>query len=162
MKKIKILLTAWLLFIMTVGVCAQNIFKISGKVLSTLNDPIERALITVQDSLNTFTDKEGRFEIEVKGTSGRLSVAAAGYNPYSQMWRGSSNLIIKMIPVNQYRYNESLVLPSRQNDVTKVTHTSAINLNKKDFVLGAQKIDQELVGQIAGLQVTRSSGMPGE
>lgn len=162
MKKIKILLTVLLLFIITVRVCAQDTFKISGKVLSTLNDPIEQALITVQDSLNTFTDKNGRFEIEVKGTSGRFSVVAAGYNPYDQMWRGSSELIIKMIPVNQYRYNESLVLPSRLNDVNRVEHTSAVNLNKKDFVLGAQKIDQELVGQIAGLQVIRNSGMPGE
>ena len=35
-------------------------------------------------------------------------------------------------------------------------------LPKKDFVPAGMKIDRALAGQIAGLQVTRGSGMPGE
>ena len=44
------------------------------------------------------------------------------------------------------------------NEVT----TSAENITKKDFTPASMNIDRALAGQIAGLQVTRGSGMPGE
>lgn len=56
---------------------------------------------------------------------------------------------------------EAGVLPFRVED-NKVEHTSAVNISKKDFVPGSMKIDRALAGQVAGLKVTRASGMPGE
>src|SRR5690606_15646984 len=41
-------------------------------------------------------------------------------------------------------------------------HTAATTISKKDFVLGAEKIDRAMMGQVAGLQVKQGSGMPGE
>ena len=59
-----------------------------------------------------------------------------------------------MMPEDQYKYNESVVLPFREEGDNKVSsYTSAINIAKKDFLLGVNKVDRALAGQIAGLEV---------
>ena len=121
MKKIQVLFFALLICLFAANLYAQEQGKISGKILSTLNIPIEGAVISVTGSEDVTTDKNGVFQIQCKDPQkANISVWAAGVT------------------------------------------TSAENIAKKDFVPAGMKIDRALAGQIAGLQVTRGSGMPGE
>ena len=134
----------------------------TGKILSSLNKPLEGAIVTVQDTLNVTTGADGKFTFELGNKSNVISVWAPGYLPVQQMLNGRSEVVIMMIPENQYKYNEQMVLPFRGDEVEALEHTAATNISKKDFMLGETKIDRALAGQIAGLKVTRMSGMPGE
>ena len=161
MKKIQILFFTLLVCLFAVDLYAQEQGKISGKVLSTLNIPVEGAVVSVTGSEDVTTDKNGVFQIECKSLrKANISVWAAGYYTVLQAVDNRKEMTIIMIPESEYKYNETTVLPFRieTNEVT----TSAENITKKDFVPAGMKIDRALAGQIAGLQVTRGSGMPGE
>lgn len=161
MRKIYISLFTLLLSLSAAGLYAQETGKVIGKVVSTLNLPIKDAVVSIE-GVDATTDENGAFEIACKNPKeAYLSVWASGYfsilrNPVD----GRSEINLIMIPESQYRYNETSVLPFRIEK--NAEGTSAENITKKDFLLGSRRIDQALSGQIAGLQVTRSSGMPGE
>ncbi len=161
MKKIQILFFTLLLCLLTTTISAQEQSKISGKVLSTHNTPIKGAVVSVTGSDNVNTDEKGTFQIDCKDPEkANISIWADGYYTVRQSVENREELTIIMIPQSKYKYNETTVLPFRieTNEVT----TSAENITKKDFNSAGLKIDRALAGQIAGLQVTRGSGMPGE
>ena len=159
MKKIQVLFFALLICLFAANLYAQEQGKISGKILSTLNIPIEGAVISVTGSEDVTTDKNGVFQIQCKDPQkANISVWAAGYYTVFQAVNNRKEMSIILIPESEYKYNETTVLPFRieTNGVT----TSAENIAKKDFVPAGMKIDRALAGQIAGLQVTLGSGMP--
>lgn len=161
MKKIQILFFTCLLCFFTAHIYAQETSKVSGKILSTLNVPIEGAVVSVTGSENVTTDKNGAFTIACKDPQkANISVWAVGYYTVLQALDNRKKVHIIMIPESKYKYNETSVLPFRIEN-SEVT-TSTENITKKDFTPGSTTIDQALAGQIAGLQVTRGSGMPGE
>lgn len=162
MKKIQILILTLLLSFPAIRMSAQEPSKVSGKILSTFNLPIKGAVVSVTGSEDVTTDEYGTFQIECKNPKkAAISVWASGYytilqNPVD----GRSEVNIIMIPESQYKYNETKVLPFRIEKNTEIT--SAENITKKDFTPASMRIDRALAGQIAGLQVTKNSGMPGE
>lgn len=161
MKKIQVLLFTLLLCLFTANAYAQKAVKVNGKVLSTLNVPIEGAVVSVPGSDDVTTDENGIFQIECKNPKkANISVWAVGYYTVLQALDNRKEISIIMIPESEYKYNETSVLPFRveTNDVS----TSSENITKKDFTPASTTIDRALAGQIAGLQVTRGSGMPGE
>lgn len=161
MKKIKATLVALLLLMVLGKVYGQEAGKIKGEILSDLNKPIEGAIVMIPDMGNVTTGENGTFQIEIKGNANQISVWAAGYFPVTQLINGRSNIRIMMVPEARYKYSESAVLPFRIEE-SRPEHTSTTNITKKDFMSGGMKIDRALAGQVAGLQLTRSSGTPGE
>ena len=166
MKKIKRILSISALLVCGVAnTWGQGGQKLTGKILSATNQPVEGAIVTVLDTMNVTTNKEGAFQFEVKDLSkaGEISVWAPGYFSVKQLIRERSNIVITLIPENQYKYNETMILPfRREGEMQLEDYTAATNIAKKDFMPGTTKIDRALAGQVAGLQVKRSSGMPGE
>ena len=166
MKKIKRILSISALLVCGVAnTWGQGGQKLTGKILSATNQPVEGAIVTVLDTMNVTTNKEGAFQFEVKDLSkaGEISVWAPGYFSVKQLIRERSNIVITLIPENQYKYNETMILPfRREGEMQLEDYTAATNIAKKDFMPGTTKIDRALTGQVAGLQVKRSSGMPGE
>ena len=90
--------------------------KLTGKILSATNQPVEGAIVTVLNTMNVITNKEGAFQFEVKDLSkaGEISVWAPGYFSVKQLIRERSNIVITLIPENQYKYNETMILPFRR------------------------------------------------
>ncbi len=166
MKKInKVLSISALLICGVANTWGQGGHKLTGKILSATNHPVEGAIVTVLDTMNVTTTKEGTFKFEVKDLSKakEISVWAPGYFSVKQLVKDRSNIVITMIPEHQYKYNETMILPfRREGEMQLEDYTAATNINKKDFMLGTTKIDRALAGQVAGLQVKRASGMPGE
>lgn len=162
MKNIKIILAVSLSLLFSTCMFGQKTFKLTGRILSTLNKPIEEAVISVQDTLSATTKADGKFSFKLKNGTGIISVWAPGYLPAQQMLNGRKDVVIMMIPEGQYKYNEQKVLPFRGDETGETNYTSATNIAKKDFLLGSSKIDRALTGQVAGLQMKRVGGMPGE
>lgn len=161
MKKIQILFFILMLCFFATGVYAQEPSKVNGKVLSTLNLPIEGAIVSVTGSEDVKTDQNGMFTITCKNPKeATIAIWAPGYYRVLQALENRSEVSIIMIPESQYKYNETKVLPFRIEQNEEVT--AAENITKKDFTPASLKIDRALAGQVAGLQVTRGSGMPGE
>lgn len=160
MKTIKIIFTTLLLLLSVASVYAQG-RKISGKILSPLNKPIEGAIISAVGSKDAKTGVDGTFKMELKENTTQISVWAAGYYPETRLVDDNSQVVILMMPESTYKYNESAILPMRIES-SRPELTSAVNINKKDFTQGSMKIDRALAGQVAGLKTTRAGGMPGE
>jgi TonB-linked SusC/RagA family outer membrane protein len=134
---------------------------ISGKILSSLNEPIEGAIVSATDAQNATTGADGAFTIKIPEGNKEISVWADGYYSAHQLLNGRENVVVVMRPESSNKYSESVVLPFRVED-KKDANTSAANINKKDFTLGSQRIDRALSGQVAGLQSKPFGGMPGE
>lgn len=164
MKKIKHLSVIISVLVSSVVFSAygQDKRTISGKVVSSQNEPIEGAVITIsqEGSVNTLPD--GTFTTSYTGDKGtNISVWAPGYYTVNQLVNNRDEIIVMMIPEDSYKYNESIVSPFDIEGMDQQA-TAAMNITSKDFNLGSMKIDRALAGQVPGLQVTRSSGMPGE
>lgn len=164
MKRIQYLSVIIIALISSVIFCVNGQDKrtISGKVVSSLNEPIEGAIITIPQAGNVSTRQDGTFSISypVK-EAGSISVWAPGYYTVNQLIHNREHITVMMIPEDRYKYNESIVSPFRIEGMDQHT-TAAMNIANKDFNAGSMKIDRALSGQVPGLQVIRSSGMPGE
>ncbi|KAB6217766.1 SusC/RagA family protein, partial [Bacteroides xylanisolvens] len=112
MKKIQVLFFALLICLFAANLYAQEQGKISGKILSTLNIPIEGAVISVTGSEDVTTDKNGVFQIQCKDPQkANISVWAAGYYTVFQAVNNRKEMSIILIPESEYKYNETTVLP---------------------------------------------------
>ena len=70
MKKIKKILNISVLLVCGVAnTWGQGGQKLTGKILSATNQPVEGAIVTVLDTMNVTTNKEGTFQFEVKDLS---------------------------------------------------------------------------------------------
>lgn len=162
MKNIKRILAVALPLLFATCMYGQKNYKLTGKIISATNKPIADAVVSVQDTLNATTKADGEFTFKLRDKSGVISVWAPGYLPVRQLLNGRTEVVIMMISDNQYKHNEQVVLPFRGDNTEISDYTTATNITKKDFLLGSSKIDRALAGQVAGLQVKRGSGMPGE
>ena len=161
MKIINKIFISLLLCLCSIASYGQSNRTIRGKVLSSFNKPIKDAIIAAQGSDEIKTTEDGTFTLELKSDASSLSIWAPGYFPVNRVIKDNTDLTIIMVSENQYKYNESAVLPQRiENE--RIAHTAATNITKKDFNPGSIMIDRALSGQIAGLKTTRMGGMPGE
>lgn len=136
--------------------------KITGTVVGA-NDlqPLPGVGIKIKGtSLGTATDINGLFNIEAK-TGDILIFTYIGYDA-QQVTVGQSNTIkIKLAPISQ-ALNEVIVVgfgTQKKKVVTGATvHVSTENLNENHVV----SVAQALQGQVAGVQVTSTSGQPGD
>lgn len=160
MNTIRILF-ALLFSLSALTVCAQELQKIGGKILSTGNLPVKGAIITVPGAESVTSGENGAFEVEVKDGATTVSVWATGYFSVSEPLNGRKEVVILLVPENQAKYNETTVLPFRIQDGPNV-NTAATNLTKKDFQPGSMSIDKALAGQVSGLRMVQKGGMPGE
>lgn len=151
-----------LLAIAVVPAFAQSGNKYRAKVVGADNAPLQGAIITVLGATGSaITDEEGNFELSVTGDKGTLRIVAEGF--YTREYPLESRVIPKeivMVPVSAVDYSGTSNLPFYEE---RRDNRSAINasLDHKDM---KNYLSADLAWQdgIAGLQVMRKSGMPGE
>ena len=139
---------------------AQNTVK--GNVTDPSGAPLVGAtVIIVEDNTKgTFTNADGDFEINVpQGNS--LQISSIGYKTSTVKIGSQTNL--KIVLAEDLNQLEDVVVigygTARKGDLTgSISSVSGSNLTKRS----SQQITSALQGQIAGLQVTRSSGGPGD
>lgn len=149
---------------LAIGASAQNGLSLKGKVLNERNQPVKGAVVTTNEGANTTTADDGSFALEIKNAqTANVSVWANGFFNIEQMPLDNRRQVtFTLTPADKFRYNPAQVLPFRIERNVANSTTTADNIAKKDFLPGARKIDHALTAQVAGLQVTRTGGMPGE
>ena len=69
MKKIRTILSMSVLLLGAANIWGQSAHKLTGKILSTKNQPVEGAIVTVLDTVNVTTSRDGVFKFELKDPS---------------------------------------------------------------------------------------------
>lgn len=162
---LKLTLCCILLVIAQVSVTAQENAlpdkNISGKIVSASGDPLVGVTIGIKNSIKkTTTDADGNFTLSVPENS-VIEVSYVGYTRRELSVSGKSDFQITLAAGD-----------NTMNDVVVVGYTS----QRKSALTGAiasvnmadlekrrvGDVSQLLQGQVAGVQVTQSTGAPGD
>lgn len=135
---------------------------LSGKIVSTSGAPIEGVIISVPGTNHSaITDADGVYKLETSVTRGTMNIVAEDF--YGHEYPLDEKVIPKtivLVPTSETDYSGQVMLANGSYDRNA---SSAIleTLYKKDMK-ASPSADLAWQGGIAGLQVTRKSGMPGE
>ena len=137
--------------------------KLSGRILTSSNQPVAEAVISSPGCETVRSAADGSFTIEGVKEGQALNVWHEGFFQRAYYIRNTKATDVKVYLVEEKntRYNETTVTPFavRQGDPSVVGST---NINRKDFASGSLSIDNALRGEVAGLLMTNKSGMTGE
>lgn len=135
--------------------------KISGTVFDAKNEPLIGVSVTVRgESIGTFTDLDGRFELEVKDNA-VLQISYIGFKSIEIPVEGKESLSILMKEDSEL-LDEIVVVGYGKQKKESVT-ASIASIGTKELVQTPQSnISNMLVGRLPGLIATQRSGAPGE
>lgn len=135
--------------------------KLKGHVLSTNRTPVAEAVVSASGGLSVRTATDGSFILDNVNNEMAVTVWATGFFSQTVQLKGQTDVMIYMIPLDRFKYNQTSVMPFRIESGPSEGVTVS-NISKKDFTPGGLTIDRALQGEVAGLQVTNKSGMTGE
>ncbi|TKG96328.1 SusC/RagA family TonB-linked outer membrane protein [Puteibacter caeruleilacunae] len=139
--------------------------SVKGLVIGDNESPIEGALIKViNDTITTRTDVNGKFEIPVfaKDKGMAISISSEGYRDAEIYCQGRNELRITLLKTTDRvnptkRFNLGYV-----EQESRVTTSSVAGIGDDKISAAKESVEQNLQGQIAGVNVINRSGMPGE
>lgn len=149
-----------ILLFMVSGVNAQQAITISGTI-SASDGPLPGASVTIKGTkTGTATDINGKYTI--KAASGNTLVFQSIGFTTQQIAVGSNPVInVKLQSVNSV-LNEVVVIgygtQKRSNVTGALSSLKADNINERAIT----RVDQALVGQLAGVTVKQTTGVPGK
>jgi TonB-dependent starch-binding outer membrane protein SusC len=157
MRKIAVLITA--LLFSAVSVFAQT--QVKGKVTDEKGAPLEGATVKVRgENTSTVTKADGSFEISVKEGK-TLDISVVGYTSQSVKYSGSGDLVLKL---NQDQKALSEVVVTGVGAATSkrklAISVESVNIGSQNKVATGD-VGQQLVGQVAGAQISSTNGSPG-
>jgi TonB-dependent starch-binding outer membrane protein SusC len=162
----KLILCFVLLAIAQVSVIAQDNPSsadkpISGKIVSALGEPLSGVTVAVKNSTHaTITDDEGNFKLSVPA-SAILSVSHVGYQPQELSVSGKSNFQITLVSAENTLTDVVVVGYTSQKKSSLTGAITAVNMDNLEE-RRVPDVAQLLQGQVAGVQVTQSTGAPGD
>jgi len=136
--------------------------KITGKVLSAANAPLQGVTVQAKDTkLATSTDADGNFSLSVPAQGAVVLVFSyVGFEPKEVNVTGSAPVSVAMTEKVQ-GLNDVVVVgygTARKRDLTgSVASVNAKDLDKTPVI----RADQMLQGRVSGLQFTQTDGQPG-
>ncbi|TDH28736.1 TonB-dependent receptor [Segetibacter sp. 3557_3] len=135
--------------------------SVAGKVTDGANQPLAGITITEKGSGNaTVTKDDGSFSIRLSGQNARLLLSAVGYAEKEVGVNNQSTLSITMTS-EQRQLNDVVVVgygTQRKKDLTgAIASVGAKEIEK----IPTNGVDKALQGQVAGLQISTTSGAPG-
>lgn len=136
--------------------------NVIGSVVSSVTkDPIAMASITVKGTqVGTTTDAQGNFSISVKTTNAVLVISSMGFEAQEVFLNGQVRVSVSLTPTSQV-LSEVIVTGygdrRRSNFTGSAVTIGSDKIANKPFT----SVDQALQGNVAGLQLSASSGIPG-
>jgi TonB-linked SusC/RagA family outer membrane protein len=145
---------------MQFSVSAQN-GKISGKVSSPQGEPLSGATVHVKNSnTTTTTDANGNFTLTAPSNA-TIEVSYIGYKKQEYAADGSGPMVISL-PAEANTLNDIVVVGYSSQKKGSITGAvSSVNMGDVDK-RRVPDVAQLLQGQVAGVQVTQSTGAPGD
>lgn len=135
--------------------------KISGKVIDSKGLPIPGAVVQIKGTSNgTATDIDGKFSI--RASKGQvLVVKSVGYAQREIPVGDNTNINVTLAETNS-QLNEVVVVgygaQKRENVTGAIASFKAGDLDEKPLT----RVDQALVGEMAGVDVRQTTGVPGK
>ena len=139
---------------------AQDIAR--GRVTDEKGNPVENANVVQQKTTNgSFTDANGNFTIKLIANAARtLEISSVGFTTISTPYTGSEiKVILSSAAANM---EEAVVVgysSQRKSSITGAISTVNIGDIEQRRV---SDVAQALQGQVAGVQITQSTGAPGD
>ncbi len=142
--------------------------SISGTVYDqSTNQPLGQVLITVLDDVSggegtwAVTDQTGNYELESVKEKAQLVVQLPGYRTRQVFAYGRSTLDITMVKTKFKSMDDFVVLPLAEVQPTDLTISVDYLTAQKLSQSSGTSFDQEMQGNIPGLNAIGHSGMPG-
>ncbi|WP_206684031.1 SusC/RagA family TonB-linked outer membrane protein [Pontibacter beigongshangensis] len=134
---------------------------VSGRVTGDNNEGLPGVSIQIKGTTQgTVTDMDGNFSLEVPGGNARLIVSYVGYLPQEIAVNNRSTVNITL-RTDTKSLDEVVVVgygTQKRGDVTAAVATlDAKAIEERPLA----RVDQALVGQMAGVRVQQTSGVPG-
>jgi TonB-linked SusC/RagA family outer membrane protein len=136
---------------------------LTGRILSTDGSPIEGVIVSVPGrGVSTTTDADGRYTLKTRATRGTLKVVAGDYYGHEYpLDEQAIPRVIVLVPTSERHYSGVVSTPAGTQQDRNAASAIVETLNKKDMK-SSMSADLAWQDGVAGLQVTRKSGMPGE
>jgi TonB-linked SusC/RagA family outer membrane protein len=136
---------------------------LTGRILSTDGSPIEGVIVSVPGrGVSTTTDADGRYTLKTRATRGTLKVVAGDYYGHEYpLDEQAIPRVIVLVPTSERHYSGVVSTPAGTQQDRDAASAIVETLNKKDMK-SSMSADLAWQDGVAGLQVTRKSGMPGE
>jgi TonB-dependent starch-binding outer membrane protein SusC len=158
---LKLCSTFILMVVMQVSVSAQSTIRVSGKIMSGTGDPVQGVTVAEKNTTNmTTTNVTGDFALVVPGNA-VLVITHVSFQKKEVPVGGNTQLLIKLDSVESTLGDVVVIGYTSQR---KATITGAIaTVNMADLESRrVSDVAQALQGQVAGVQITQSTGAPGE
>ena len=137
----------------------QTKHPISGKVLDSNGDPIIGANVLEKGTTNgTITDYDGNFSLEVRSNA-TLEVSFVGYKTQQIGVSGKNSLNITLAEDSE-ALDEVVVIGYGMMKKKDLTGAVSSVSGEKITAKNTPQLSSQLQGQIAGVQITRSSSDP--
>lgn len=154
-------ITISLFLFSSVFVFAQNIL-ISGKVTDANDKPLAGVTIGVKGSnTKTTSGDDGSFRINAPSANSTLIFTYVGFGEQQIALNNRHEISVSMSPSNSSMENVVVIgygTQKRKNVTGAVSSFDARKLDERPI----QRVDQALVGQLAGVTVKQSTGIPGK
>ncbi len=139
-----------------------NVFTVKGKV-SDESGPLPGVNITLKGSsaTGTTTDVNGNYTLNIPDGTGTLVFSFIGYATQEIAVGGRSSVNVTLIP-NTKSLNEVVVIGYGTQKRGNVTGAVATMRNDNLDERAISRVDQALVGQLAGVTVKQTTGLPGK
>ena len=165
MLKIKqcISLLMMMLTLVTFELAAQSPAgsRITGKVVSTLGEPVPGVTIKEKGTANAGTaDAEGNFSLQVRNTNGTLIFSSVGFATKEVPMQGRTTLDVSLD--FDAKALESVVVVGYGVQSRRDLTGSIASVSGKDIdEVPIASVDAMIQGRASGVQVTTASGAPG-
>ncbi|MBF9141109.1 SusC/RagA family TonB-linked outer membrane protein [Hymenobacter properus] len=136
-------------------------WTLTGKVTAPNGEGLPGVTVVVKGTtLGTTSNADGSFSLSVPDKAGTLVFSFIGYQTQERSFSGPGNFSIKL--ADDSKSLEEVVVvgygTQKRADVTSAIATmDARKLEERPIA----RVDQALVGQLAGVQVKQTSGVPG-
>ena len=141
---------------------SQNNFRVSGIIRDASGQPAEG--VTVQEkgtSNSTVTKTDGSFQMNLSSGNGTLVISSVGFEAEEIAVANRAQITVSL--KSSAGTMEDIVVigygaQKRKNVTGAVSSFDARNLDERPV----QRVDQALVGQLAGVTVKQTTGIPGK
>lgn len=135
---------------------------VSGKVTDANGKGLENVTVKVKGTtINTLTTPDGSFSIKTQKEKQTLVFSYVGYQPKEIIAAGQTSLSVSLTTVDKSLDDVVVVgygTQKKRNITGAVASFSAKDLDERPVL----RVDQALVGQLAGVTVKQTTGIPGK
>ena len=159
---LRVVLFVVLLFALPFFLFSQDNFPLTGKVTDETGNPFPNVTIQVKGTrIATTSGSDGNFSLNAPSRDAILVITFVGYQE-QQIKLGSRHELLISMKLTGNSLNDVIVVGYGTQKRANVTGAVALLKNEHFDERPITRVDQALVGQLAGVTVKQNTGIPGK